>query len=95
MLAIDDRHVYPERASGQGRIAKSFSGTLQSVGVHLIGLDEGTMNLCHEVDELEIHGGYGQVQGASREQGEKIITTVADFLSRIVDELRRIELPLA
>jgi creatinine amidohydrolase len=95
MLAIDDRHVYPERASGQGEITKSFSGKLESVGVHLIGLDEGKMNLCHEVDELEIHGGYGQVQGASREQGEKIITTVADFLGRIVDELRRIELPLA
>jgi creatinine amidohydrolase len=95
MLAIDDRHVHLDRASDLGKIAKPFAGKLESIGVHLIGLDEGKMNLCHEVGELEIHGGYGQVQGASREQGEKMITILADFLSRIVDELFKIELPLA
>jgi len=95
MLAIDDRHVHLTRASEPGKIAKPFAGKLESIGVHLIGLDEGNMNLCHEIDGLETHGGYGQVGGASREQGETVLTILADYIGRVVDELLKIELPLA
>jgi creatinine amidohydrolase len=74
MLAIDEKHVYPERTSGPEKIAKTFAGELQSVGVHLIGLDEGRINLCHDIPELTIDGGYGHVKGATKEQGEKVLT---------------------
>ncbi len=94
MLAIDEKHVYPERASGPNDIAKTFAGELESAGVHLIGLDEGRINLCHDIHELTIDGGYGHVKGASKEQGERALAVLGDFLSRIVDELQKIELPL-
>ena len=94
MLAIDEKYVYPRRASGPEIIKKNFAGGIESAGVHLIGLDAGKINLCHEMDELEAHGGYGQVRGASKEKGEKVLTVLADFLSRVVSELRAIELPL-
>jgi creatinine amidohydrolase len=94
MLALDEKHVHLEKASGPERIAKPFAGQLQSVGVHVIGLDEGRINLCHNIRDLETDGGYGQVGGASREQGEKALSILADYLSRIVNELQKIRLPL-
>jgi creatinine amidohydrolase len=94
ILAIDEKHVRSKRTSGPERIGKSFAGQLESVGVHLIGLDEGRINLCHNIHELEIEGRYGDVNGASREQGKKVLSVLADFLGRVVDELRKIELPL-
>ena len=94
MLAIDEKHVYQEKASGPEKIAKTFAGVLESVGVHLIGLDEGRISLCHNIHELEIDGGYGQVKGASKVQGEKVLTILADFLSRVIEELHKIILPL-
>ena len=35
------------------------------------------------------------MDGASKEQGEKVLETLADFIGRVVEELRRIDLPLA
>ena len=95
MLAIDDKSVSLQKASGPEKISASLSGKLTSAGVHLIGLDGGKLNLCHEVEDLEIHGGYGQVKGATREDGEKILKTLSDFIADVVDELRGVELPRA
>jgi creatinine amidohydrolase/Fe(II)-dependent formamide hydrolase-like protein len=94
MLAIDDKRVYPDRASQPEKIAKKFAGSLQSTGVHFVGLDEGRIGLCHDMDDLTSGGGYGQFEGASREGGEKILNTLADYLSRVVEELKKIPLAL-
>jgi len=93
MLAIDGKRVHLQKASTSETIAAPFAGKLTSAGVHLLGLGEGKLNLCHEVDDLEIHGGYGQVQGASQEDGDKILGTLTDFVAEVVDDLRGVELP--
>lgn len=95
MLAIDEKHVYPDRVSQSEKITKTFAGGLKSVGVHLIGLGEGRINLCHDIHELTDGGGYGQVEGASKESGEMILNTLADYLSRVIEELKKIKLPLS
>jgi len=95
MLAINAKQVHTEKAHISEKISKKFSGNLKSTGVHLVGLERASIHLCHSIDELDTYGGYGQINGASKEDGEKILTVLSDFLCRVVDELRRIELPLA
>lgn len=95
MLAVNAQQVNLAKAAIPERISKAFSGSLKSTGVHIVGLDEANIHLCHGIDELDTYGGYGQIKGASKEDGEKILTVLSDFLSRVVDELRRIELPPA
>jgi creatinine amidohydrolase len=94
MLALDERHVHLGLASQPEKIDKKFSGALQSIGVHLVGFREGRINLCHEMDDLRNGGGYGQVQEASKESGEKVLNVLADYLSCVVEEIRKIKLPL-
>jgi len=94
MLAIDEAHVYPDQAVGVEAISGKFAGNLESVGVHLVGLDKGRIHLCHESEQLKAQGCYGQVQSASKAEGENILEVLADFLSRMVVELEKIELPL-
>jgi creatinine amidohydrolase/Fe(II)-dependent formamide hydrolase-like protein len=84
-----------EKASGPERIKGSLAGDLESKGVHLVGMNEGRMNLCHDNQDLERHGVYGQITGSSKEEGEQILGTLADFISGVVEELRKIELPLS
>jgi len=94
MLAIDEKHVYPERYTGPEQLEKNLGKELKIVDVHLVGLDKGRINLFHNNDELEIHGGYGNVNNASKEQGENVLSVLVDFLSRVVNELHKIKLPL-
>ena len=94
MLALDEGHVQMEKASGPERIQGPITDKLESAGVHLMGMDEGTLNICHGLEDLERHGAYGQISGASKEQGETILETLADFISGVVEEFRNIELPL-
>lgn len=93
MLALDESNVQMEKASDPGRMKGSIAGKLESAGVHLVGLGEGKMNICHANKDLERHGAYGQISGSSKEQGEKILETLADFISGVVEELRKIQLP--
>jgi creatinine amidohydrolase len=95
MLAIDEKHVYPERFAGPEKLERNIGKELKIADVHLVGLDKGRIHLFHANDELEIHGGYGHVSSASKEQGENVLSNLVDFLSRVVDELREIELPLS
>ena len=94
MLAIAESNVQMDKASDPGKIKGSIKGKLESAGVHLIGSGEGKMNICHANEDLEKHGAYGQVSGSSKEEGEKILETLADFISGVVEELRKIDLPL-
>jgi creatinine amidohydrolase/Fe(II)-dependent formamide hydrolase-like protein len=94
MLALDESHVQMEKASGPEKIIGPVTGNLQSAGVHLVGIDEGTMNLCHGHEAIERHGAYGRIHDASKEEGEEILETLADFISEVVEELRKIKLPL-
>lgn len=94
MLAIDETRVHPELANVPEKISGTFSGRLESVGVHLVGLGQGRIQLCHSPDDLDAHNGYGQVKGASKADGEKILTVLSDYLGQVVDEMRRVELPL-
>ena len=94
MLAIDEKHVYPERFAGPQQLERNLANELNIVDVHLVGLDEGRINLFHSNTELETHGGYGNVNNASKEQGENVLSVLVDFLSRVVNELHNIKLPL-
>jgi creatinine amidohydrolase len=95
MLAIDESKVHPEKAPEVGDIRINFDGQLESTGVHLMGLEEGSIQVCHDIDELRFQGGYGLIKGASKNEGEIILNGLADFLSRMVTELKKVELPLA
>jgi creatinine amidohydrolase len=91
MLAIDETLVHPERASGSETIQQNFAGRLESTGVHIVGLAKGHIHLCHENEDLTAHGGYGRVQGASKEQGEEVLNVLTDFLCSVVNELKKKE----
>lgn len=88
MLAVDESLVHPERATGAKAIQKKFSGRLESTGVHIVGLAQGHIHLCHANDDLETHGGYGQVQGASKESGENVLKVLTNFLCQVIEELK-------
>ena len=94
MLALDESNVQMEKVSGPEMIKGPITRKLESAGVHLMGMNGGKMNICHAHKDLERHGAYGQVSGASKEQGEKILETLADFIGGVVEELRKVELPL-
>ncbi len=87
MLAINEKLVYPEKASGPETLTQPFAGSLKSAGVHLIGQGGGSIHFCHALGELETHGGYGRVRGASRDRGEAVLSVLADFLSGLVKDL--------
>lgn len=94
MLAIDEKHVYPERFAGPEKLERLIGKELKIADIHLVGLDRGRIHLLHNNIEMEKHGGYGNVNRASKEQGEKVLSVLVDFLSRVVNELRMIKLPL-
>jgi creatinine amidohydrolase len=94
MLAIDEEHVYPEKYAGPEKLERNLGNDLKIVDVHLVGLDKGRINLLHNNNELETHGGYGHVSRASKAHGENVISVLVDFLSRVVNDLLKIELPL-
>jgi len=95
MLAIDEKHVYPDRYAGPQRLERKLGSELKIVDVHLVGLDKGRINLFHNNAELETHGGYGNVSNASREKGENVLSVLVDFLSRLVNDMQNIQLPLS
>ncbi len=95
MLVIDNEHVLLDRVSQPEKIASNFVGNLESAGVHLVGLEPGKISLCHDITELKDSGGYGQVEGASVELGERILNTLVDYLTHVVNELIEIRLPLS
>jgi creatinine amidohydrolase/Fe(II)-dependent formamide hydrolase-like protein len=94
MLAIDEQHVYPDRYAGPEKLGRNFGQALKVVDVHLVGLDKGRIHLFHNNSELDTHGGYGNVKRASKVHGENVLSVLVDFLSRVVNDLRGIELPL-
>ena len=94
MLALDESNVQMENASSSEKIEGPITRKLESAGAHLMGMDGSNMNICHAHKDLEMHGAYGQVSGSSKDQGEKILETLADFIGGVVEELRKIELPL-
>jgi len=87
MLAINEKRVYPEKASGPTVLTQPLSGDLKSAGVHIIGRDLGSIHFCHTIEELETHGGYGEVLGASKAHGEAVLSTLTDFLCKLVEEI--------
>lgn len=92
MLAIDQALVRSTETAGPEVIQKKFSGQLESTGVHIVGLEKGYIHLCHINDDLETHGGYGRVRGASKEQGEEVLNVLTDFLCRVVIDLKSTEI---
>jgi len=94
MLAIDEKHVYPERYEGPEKLERIIGKKLRIMDVHLVGLENGRINLFHNNQELELHGGYGNVSNASKESGENVLSVLVDFLSQLVNELHKIEMPL-
>ena len=93
MLAIDEKNVYPEKYAGPEQLERNLGNKLKIADVHLVGLGKGRINLFHNNSELEIHGGYGNVNKASKEQGENVLSVLVDYLSRVVIELHNIKLP--
>jgi creatinine amidohydrolase len=87
MLAINETLVRSDKTAGPEIVRKNLSGQLDSLGVHIVGLEKGHIPLCQETDDLQVHGGYGRVQGASKKQGEEILNGLTQFLCRVVDEL--------
>lgn len=96
MLAIDEELVHLDRASQPKKIHKRFFGELESVDVHVVALREGKgkVILCHNTEELTSAAGYGVIEGTSREYGEKVLEGSVNYISRVVDELKAIELPM-
>ena len=93
MLAIDEKHVYPEKFAGPEKLERLIGKELKIADIHLAGIDKGRFHLLHNNTVMEIHGGYGNVNSASKEKGEKVLSVLVDFLSRVVNELREIKLP--
>ena len=94
MLSIDGKHVYPERFVGPEKLERQIGEELKIEDIHLVGIDKGRIQLLHNNKEMETHGGYGNVNSASKEKGDKVLTVLVDFLSRLVNELQKIKLPL-
>ena len=95
MLALDEKHVHLEELSQPKSLHKNLSGGLDTVDVHMVALhgEKAKVVLCHNTDELNAGSGYGNVEGASREYGEKVLQSSVDYISRLVEELKAMKLP--
>lgn len=94
MMAIDEKIVDLSKVSQPAKIAKKFSGGLESADVQVVNFGKAKVTLFHKIDSLKNSAGWGKVEGASEEYGREILSTLSDYLSLFVEELRKIKLPL-
>jgi creatinine amidohydrolase/Fe(II)-dependent formamide hydrolase-like protein len=89
MLAIDSSTVHMNDATQVEEINVPITNDLISIGIHKAKLESGSVYLCHQIEDITKNGGYGQLNGSCKETGENIILSLSDYLSKIIQEMKK------
>lgn len=89
MMAIDSNAVRINDATQVEEISFPITTDLRSIGIHKVKLKNGSVYLCHQIEDLTRYGGYGQIIDSSKETGENILLKLSDYLSKIIQEMKK------
>lgn len=67
-----------------------LGGQICKASLDVARMGKGTVNLIMDTREITASGGWGRVEGASPEIGERIVSTLAAYLAQFVKEMLKI-----